>query len=265
MQSKIILFIFSLTTVDICRGSILFRTETENSSGKIVGGTDAKPHEFPYQISLQDRGWHICGGTILSDVKIATAAHCCEDYLTTWSDLRVVAGAHVAANSSEPNQQRRSVNRPRIYDGYDQYYKTNDACILTVTEPLELNPAVKAMPLCEVEPAPGTVCTATGWGRTNPDGIRWKGPLQKLNMTIVSRPVCERSYGPLEEDVICAGGVFGKDICFGDSGGPLVCGTGSSKCLAGVASYVSGMGCAQGIPSGFTNVAWFYKFFTNDG
>ncbi|XP_035716149.1 chymotrypsinogen B [Folsomia candida] len=121
------------------------------------------------------------------------------------------------------------------------------------------------MPLCEVEPAPGTVCTATGWGRTNPDNDRWKGPLQKLDMTIVSRQVCERSYGPLDEDVICAGGVFGQDVCFGDSGGPLVCETGSSKCLAGVTSYGSSLGCALGIPAGFTNVAWFYKFFTNDG
>jgi len=50
--------------------------------GRIVGGEDAAPHEFPWQISMQiflpkkNKIEHFCGGSILNDHWILTAAHC---------------------------------------------------------------------------------------------------------------------------------------------------------------------------------------------
>jgi secreted trypsin-like serine protease len=45
---------------------------------RIVGGQDAKPNEFPWQISLQYGGSHVCGGSVLDSGLVITAAHCCE-------------------------------------------------------------------------------------------------------------------------------------------------------------------------------------------
>ncbi|KAM7285482.1 hypothetical protein ISCGN_032415 [Ixodes scapularis] len=58
---------------------------SQGPSAQIVGGEDAQPLEFPWQISLQQilrpgGDWqHVCGGAIINEQYIATAAHCVED------------------------------------------------------------------------------------------------------------------------------------------------------------------------------------------
>lgn len=43
---------------------------------RVVNGQDASPHSWPWQISLRVRGRHICGGSLIRDDWIVTAAHC---------------------------------------------------------------------------------------------------------------------------------------------------------------------------------------------
>lgn len=43
---------------------------------KIVGGSAAEAGEFPFIVSLQRRGSHFCGGTLLNENTVLTAAHC---------------------------------------------------------------------------------------------------------------------------------------------------------------------------------------------
>lgn len=45
---------------------------------RVIGGSDAQEGQFPYQVSLRVRGLHVCGGTIISNDFILTAAHCVE-------------------------------------------------------------------------------------------------------------------------------------------------------------------------------------------
>jgi hypothetical protein len=42
----------------------------------IVGGHEVKPHSRPWMVSLQVKNNHICGGTLIRDQWVLTAAHC---------------------------------------------------------------------------------------------------------------------------------------------------------------------------------------------
>ena len=45
---------------------------------RIIGGHEAEPHAYPWQVSFRQLGQHICGGTIINEKQVLTAAHCVE-------------------------------------------------------------------------------------------------------------------------------------------------------------------------------------------
>lgn len=68
-------------------------------SSKIIGGVDADIKDIPYQVSMQYRGAHVCGGSIISLDRVLTAAHCtapcvnfdfiCNNYNNIFLDLKM--------------------------------------------------------------------------------------------------------------------------------------------------------------------------------
>lgn len=45
-------------------------------SERIVGGQNSSPHEFPWIVVLFNKGRQFCGGSLIDNIHILTAAHC---------------------------------------------------------------------------------------------------------------------------------------------------------------------------------------------
>jgi secreted trypsin-like serine protease len=221
-------------------------------SGAVVGGTPADPGEHPWQVSLQGRDGHFCGGTIVAPSIIVTAAHCTEGL--TAGQITVRAG--VNSVSSKQGQDRGVAS---VID-HPAYGQSSDIAMLVLAQPLNLSGPVQAIETASVaDLAAATTATVSGWGVTsenaddNPDG------LLDAQVPLVDDQACDRALGRdggIDPNVeTCAGGT-GTDSCYGDSGGPLVItGRDGAAKLAGVVSW--GAECGAGTPGVYSEVPAF--------
>ncbi|XP_055463629.1 neutrophil elastase [Psammomys obesus] len=213
-------------------------------ASEIVGGRPARPHAWPFMVSLQRRGGHFCGATLIARNFVMSAAHCVSGL--NFRSVQVVLGAH-DLRRREPTRQTFSVQR--IFEnGFDPTRLLNDIVVIQLNGSATINANVQVARL----PAQGrgvkdrTPCLAMGWGRL---GTNRPLPsvLQELNVTVVTN-LCRRRV-----NVCTLVPRRQAGICFGDSGGPLVC----NGLVQGIDSFIRG-GCGSGIyPDAFAPVAEF--------
>ena len=237
----------------------------------IVGGHEAEPGAWPWQVALIDTGGHpyddqYCGGSLINPDWVVTAAHCADG--SEPGDIQVLAGIHnlVAADAGFV---RLNVARIIIHPDYGEVnqYDSDIALLELATSAPFRSPSAAGLPIAGVALAPENVgalvgfeSTVTGWGNRQPGGGDYPAALHEVEVPIVSNADCRAAYGnTITSAMLCAGlPEGGKDSCQGDSGGPLVVfsSTRSRWELAGVVSW--GNGCAlPGVPGVYTRVSTF--------
>merc|ERR1712157_546125 len=75
-------------------------TPMARGGGRIVGGTEAYPGEFPHQIALLRGGVGgslMCGGSLVGADRVITAGHCCDGQSASRLGVRV--GSHNLSSS----------------------------------------------------------------------------------------------------------------------------------------------------------------------
>nr|CAH0102260.1 unnamed protein product [Daphnia galeata] len=213
---------------------------------RIVGGTQASPNEFPYQISLR-----VC----------CISNH---DILTAVGSLSIVAGEHNLAIDSG-DEQIRNVLAKNEHVSYSSRTQENDICLLQLSSALTLNTKVGVVRIGAqgAQTAVGTNCVVSGWGTTSSGGSTIPDILRKVTVPTVSDDTCRGSYGTnaITDSMICAGfRLGGADSCQGDSGGPLV--DEGTNLLVGIVSW--GIGCADaGYYGVYTEVSYFHNWIVN--
>merc|ERR1711931_458866 len=103
--------------------------EQQVGIGRIVGGEEASDGEFPFQVSLRSIGalgaTHFCGGSIINENWIVTAAHCCANQSPF--SMHVVAGG-IKLNNFENEEEPRDVDSIISHPSYISSTISNDIC-----------------------------------------------------------------------------------------------------------------------------------------
>ncbi|CAG2171180.1 unnamed protein product [Oppiella nova] len=229
----------------------------DDSSHYVVGGVNANPQEFPWQVSLEynsaEVGWyHTCGASVISDEWVLTAAHCVDRSLDG-AMYRCVVGEH---DRTKPEGKEAIINVIKViqHPSWDTSKIVNDVALLKLSRPISFSGNESHVrPVClpdqqAVDNIVGTKCWATGWGHT-----QWQGQvapiLQKVQVDITTQSSCKSKYlfvTSITEAHICFG-EQGKGTCQGDSGGPLNCQVGGKYYSYGATSF--GVQCAGSYPS----------------
>jgi hypothetical protein len=120
-----------------------FQSPYLRSSLRIVNGFQAKPHSFPWAVSLQYKGFHDCGGVIIDQWNILTAAHCL-DYSNDLGNYFARVGAHDRTSSG----QLMPIAQLIIHPNYDESRPTNDIGIIKLAKPITFTNEIQ--PICLV-------------------------------------------------------------------------------------------------------------------
>uniref|UniRef100_A0A8C3R2U3 Serine protease 55 n=1 Tax=Cyanoderma ruficeps TaxID=181631 RepID=A0A8C3R2U3_9PASS len=120
--------------------------ESFQTTGKRIGtGTDVQPGEFPWLVSIQSHGKHICGGTIISALWILTAAHCFADQLQHLYLMETLNIKHQVVDKSTPC----SVQGPDsliLHEEFNRSSLQNDIALILLSNPIEFSH--EKIPVC---------------------------------------------------------------------------------------------------------------------
>lgn len=239
-----------LVLVFVCFALFSAQSIRPKLDSRIVGGEDAPIADFYYQVSVQLRGQHICGGTLVGLKSYVITSAQCTDGLSA-NELSVRAGTDLLNSGGEV----KSVQTVHQHPKYDQWTYDYDIAILKLISAFDSSnnnikdaglPTVLSNPIMK----PDYEMLVTGWGATEEGGSP-ANSLQVISLLEVIRANCEAAFGRgfITERMRCAT-ADGKDACLGDTGGPLVV---NETVLVGITSW--GFGCARpGYPGVYTDI-----------
>ncbi|XP_048008964.1 trypsin-3-like isoform X2 [Megalobrama amblycephala] len=216
---------------------------------KIIGGIECG---VPYQVSLNS-GYHFCGGSLISDLWVVSAAHCYK------SRVQVRLGEH-NIDVIEGTEQFIYSSKVIRHPSYDSYTLDNDIMLIKLSSAASLNIYVRTVSLPSSCAPSDTSCLISGWGNMSASGSNFPSRLMCLWVPILSDSTCKGAYpGQITSNMFCAGFMEGgRDSCQGDSGGPVVC----NDELQGIVSW--GYGCAQeNLPGVYVKVCNYNTWIRN--
>uniref|UniRef100_A0A182WMS8 CLIP domain-containing serine protease n=1 Tax=Anopheles minimus TaxID=112268 RepID=A0A182WMS8_9DIPT len=254
-------------------------------SDRIVGGQPTKIDEFPWTALIEYQkpdgrfGFH-CGGSIINERYIVTAAHCINSIPRNWKVHRVRLGEWDLGSSSDCEDDFCSVapidldiEKIIVHTGYDTRDKShhNDIALIRFNREIHYSATVRpiCLPLADTirnRAHAGLTSYAAGWGKTETATASQKKLKVELKVTDLKdcAPVYQRNSIIIDSTQMCAGGVRLKDTCSGDSGGPLMRQIAGAWYLIGVVSFGPQKCGTAGVPGVYTNVAEYVDWIRDN-
>ncbi|XP_067866105.1 suppressor of tumorigenicity 14 protein homolog isoform X2 [Heterodontus francisci] len=211
-------------------------------TGRIIGGSGTRDGDWPFQVSLQINGNHICGATLVACRWILSAAHCFRS--RTGENWTAVFGLRFLDQPNNREVQHRAIKKiiihPRTFS-FDY-----DVALLELEHPVQYTDFVQpaCLPAATASFTSGRRCIIIGWGTTEENGSP-SNELLQTEVKVFNNSQCQMVMPKITKQMICAGFLEGgRDACQGDSGGPLLCQDESSSAwmVAGIVSFGAGCG-----------------------
>lgn len=140
-----------------------------NWDSRIVGGSNANEGQIPYQVSLRTAGnFHFCGGSILNNRWVLSAAHCTVGQ--TLANTQVIVGSLFTQSGGIAHQVSAIVN----HQDYDANWISNDVSVVQTATVIVFTPNVQPIALGSEYLGAGVLATASGWGQTTVSLILFK-------------------------------------------------------------------------------------------
>jgi trypsin len=241
-------------------GASLAAAQQSPGNRRIVGGELTRIERHPWQVALNIDGpngiVYLCGGSLIAQHWVLTAAHCFHPQNTA-SDIRAKVGAsnYLRSGSWLP------IDQVIVHEAYDGKTYAHDIALVrlrTAQQGRSIPMAGASLSLV------GERLEVTGWGATSEMG-RTSSELRLARVPFVDTDTCNSSgsyNGAIGTGMLCAGEAEGGiDSCQGDSGGPLVLRKPGGPVLVGVVSF--GEGCAQKLKYGVYTRVSAYRDWTD--
>ena len=184
----------------------------------MADGEETQPNEFPWMVNVND----MCGGSLISDEWVLTAAHCVYGE-AAWNSVEL--GQH----DKKTGAMRQAIARVIIHQDYNEGTANNDIALLQLRNPVDFNRVPNVGKICLPSKRAGTFAGSqaivAGWGRTG-EKSSGSDTLLKSNIQVISNKKC-RNYGGIFRDfltstMVCTvprrGDSYYKGVCSGDSG-----------------------------------------------
>ncbi|CAG9800168.1 unnamed protein product [Chironomus riparius] len=232
----------------------------------IFGGVKAEVLEFPFQVALgyekeNENDWDFnCGGSLIADDVVLTAAHCVNRKNIQPVMVRVGrTSLDLTDEDDDSEAQDIDIDTIIMHPDYKRSTRHNDIALIKLRYPVASSSSVGTICLSTSDDVQVNEFTITGFGRTNAKDIRKSDWLLKGKVTEYPTEKCKEDFGSVGLEIVdsqlCAISDTGVDTCQGDSGGPLFYEHNDVRYLQGITSF--GNSCGGTFPAIYTKVNKF--------
>lgn len=230
---------------------------------RIINGFSCRSAQFPYYANLKIESKHeysTCGGSLINDKWIVTAAHCVYDAIEVEVTLGMFDTRYFSKDFFIDDVPKENIF---VHSMYVWLTLWNDIALVKLTKNVKFTKIIQPIQLptnCASNENLNVVAMGTGLVGTLPnreaESVQW-APLRTISFT-----ECRSVYKALyfRKSILCAQTNKQRTICAGDSGSPLV--RKNDSTLVGIVSFTGKKDCETGLPQVFTNILSYLSWIS---